>query len=105
MIVLEYDVPYIYNCIRHTGSHKTFNKYKEETSQSQHCQHIREDIGLHQTDIFMNSVQRPFLDAYYFCIKLCHILSATCITDFSSEYNVHMICTLVHGTVNDCLNH
>ena len=66
----------IYTTLFDLGSHKTFNKYWEEKTnkqinQSQHSPHIRKDIGLRQTCINMNSLQRRFLDAKYLCIKLC----------------------------------
>ena len=47
---------------------------------------IRKDIGLglHLTDAptYLNSLQSPFLDAKNFCIKLCRLFSATCLTDW-----------------------
>jgi len=91
---------YIYNFIRHRpiGSHKTLNNYREkqkeknrQISHSQHSGNIRRDIRLHLTDrpIYLNSLQSPFLDAKYFCIKLCRLFSATCWTDWQLNNCIH----------------
>jgi len=80
----------IYNYNRYVGSHKTLSNYrKKEKGEKQTNQlfttfsRIRRDTGLHLTDrpIYPNSLQSPFLDVKYFCIKLCRLLSATCLTD------------------------
>ena len=56
----------IYNFIRHIGSHKTSNNYREkekgekQTNQSFTAfSRIRSDIGLHLTFIYLNSLQSP----------------------------------------------
>ena len=75
----------IYNFIRHIGmqpqKYLTIIKKNKPTNRSTF--HTFADIGLHQTDIYMNSLQRPFrFFAEYFCIKLCRLLSATYLTDW-----------------------
>jgi len=64
----------IYNFIRHISmqpqKHLTNIKKNKPTNRSTF--HTFADISLHQTDIYMNSLQRPFrFFAEYFCIKLC----------------------------------
>ena len=57
-------------------------KGKKQTNQSfTALSHIRKDPGLHLTNgpIYVNSLQSPFRDANYFCIKLCRLFSATCL--------------------------
>ena len=59
-------------------------KEKKQTDQSFTAfSHIRKDMRLHLTDrpVYTNSLQSPFLEANYFCIKLCRLFSATCLTD------------------------
>jgi len=64
------------------GSHKNSNRHRvlknkpinQSINQSHHSQHICKDI--HQADIYIISSERwkPFLEAEYFCIRLCLLL-------------------------------
>ena len=57
--------------------------------------YIRRNTGLHTTDrpVYLNSLQSPFLAANYFCIKLCRLFSATCLTDRQLNNCIH--CAIV----------
>jgi len=69
------------------GGFREFGEKEKEEKQTNQSfttfSHIRRDTGLHLTDrpIYPNSLQSPFLDAKYFCIKSCRLFSATCLTD------------------------
>jgi len=47
----------------------------------------------HRPDIYMYSLQSPFLDVKCFCIKLCRLFSATCFTDCQLNNCIH--CAIV----------
>ena len=76
----------LYSPSRQPQNIEQLYRKKEKNKQISHSQHshiIRRDIGLHLTDrpVYLNSLQSPFLDVKYFCIKLCRLFSATCLTD------------------------
>jgi len=61
---------YIYKLIRHIGSHKTFNNYREKEKEEKQANqsftafsHIRRDMELHLTNrpVYLKSLQSPFL--------------------------------------------
>ena len=60
---------------------KRRRKQNKEVGHSRHSQRYWKDMGLHLTDIYMNCLQNPFLDAKYFRIKFCRLFSATCFAD------------------------